>query len=257
MASVACLQIAINEDEPVSDRVRRVMSLIDAQSADMVALPELWHVGAFDLESAKAHAESIDGPLITELSDAARRNSIWLHGGSFTEKTADGTHYNTSVLFDPAGNLVATYRKIHLFGFADGERRLMSGGDELVVIDTPLGATGLATCYDLRFPELFRALTDGGAETFLIASGWPDKRIEHWRILNKARAIENQAWVVACNEVGTHANTTLGGYSAVINPLGVAIAEGDATETTVTADIDPQAARAWRKSFPVLDDRTL
>ena len=103
---------------------------------------------------------------------------------------------NTSVLFDPTGEVVATYRKIHVFGYG-GEAELMSAGDELVVVDTPLGPTGLATCYDNRFPEQFRALAEQGAQAFLMASGWPTKRIEAWDVLVQARPIEDQAWVIA------------------------------------------------------------
>ena len=110
----------------------------------------------------------------------ASEYGIWLHGGSFAELADDGQHFNTAVLFAPDGRLVAAYRKVHLFGFDGGETVLMSGGDELIVAETPLGLTGLATCYDLRFPELFRALVDAGASTFLMASGWPTPRIEHW-----------------------------------------------------------------------------
>jgi predicted amidohydrolase len=160
------------------------------------------------------------------------------------------------VLFDPQGDLVTTYRKIHLFGFAEGERTVMSGGNELVVIDTPLGTTGLATCYDLRFPELFRALTAAGATAFLVSSGWPLSRIEHWDILARARAIEDQAWVIACNEVGTQGadNVGLGGHSVVIDPRGTVIAQAGETEEILYAEIDSAAPGRWRAAFPALDD---
>jgi predicted amidohydrolase len=131
----------------------------------------------------------------------------------------------------------------------------MTAGDDLVVLDTPLGRTGLATCYDLRFPEHFRDLVDLGATTFLIASGWPDRRIEHWRVLLQARAIEDQSWVVACNGVGTHAGVTLGGRSAVIDPLGTVLAEAGTDEEVLLADVDIDLATTWRGEFPALDDR--
>lgn len=255
MASVALIQLAINGEESVDDRIIRTMQLVDDQDADLVVLPELWHVGAFDIEKAREHAEPIDGALVTTMSEAATRNKVWLHGGSFTELGEDGEHYNTAVIFDPNGNLAVRYRKIHLFGFDGGETTLMNGGEELIVIDTPLGPTGIATCYDLRFPEMFRALNEGGAEAFLLCSGWPDKRIAHWTTLNQARAIENQAWMVACNEVGTHADTTLGGRSIVVDPLGAIVAEGGTGEEVITADVEPSKVASWRAAFPAQSDR--
>ena len=183
----------------------------------------------------------------------AKQHGIWLHGGSFCE-VDDGSYYNTSVLFSPQGDLRATYRKIHLFGFEGGETTLMSSGEELVVVDTPLGATGLATCYDLRFPELFRALTEGGATTFVVTSGWPTPRIEHWDVLTQARAIENQAWVIACNEVGAQPGIELGGHSCVIDPKGAVVARGGGNEEIIYVEVDPELPEKWRKTFPALKD---
>lgn len=225
-----------------------------AREAEFVVLPELWHVGAFDVDAAREHAQPIDGPLVRDLAALAASLGIWLHGGSFAESAPDGRTFNTSLLLAPDGALVATYRKIHLFGFDGGETVLMSAGDELVVVDTPIGATGLATCYDLRFPELFRALTAGDASAVVISSGWPMPRIAHWDVLTVARAIENQAWVLACNEVGEQPGITLGGHSRVISPQGEVIAQAGESETILRASIDPGQAEQWRAAFPVLKD---
>ena len=130
----------------------------------------------------------------------------------------------------------------------------MSGGEELVVVDTSLGATGLATCYDLRFPELFRALTEGGATLVILTSGWPTPRIEHWDVLTRARAIENQMWVIACNEVGSQPGIELGGRSVVIDPKGVVVAQAGTEEEVLVVEVDPDASAAWREQFPVLKD---
>ncbi|MGB2737444.1 MAG: nitrilase-related carbon-nitrogen hydrolase, partial [Candidatus Nanopelagicales bacterium] len=161
------------------------------------------------------------------------------------------------VLFDPSGSLVASYRKVHLFGFDGLEAATLSGGDDLVVVDTPLGPTGLATCYDLRFPELFRGLVDRGATAVLLTSGWPQARIGHWQVLAQARAIENQCWVAGCNETGTHAGVELGGSSAVVDPWGTVIATAASAEAVVFADIDPNLPETVRDGFPVLRDRKL
>lgn len=255
---VGLVQLDVSSDEPVAERVTRTLKLVDdaARECDLLVLPELWHVGAFDITAAREHAQPIDGPLVEALSGLARERGIWLHGGSFAEVAGD-EHFNTGVLFAPDGALAAAYRKVHLFGFDGGETTLMSGGDELFVVETPLGPTGLATCYDLRFPELFRALVEGGATTFLISSGWPTPRIEHWDILTRARAIENQAWVIACNEVGTQPGVTLGGHSVVVDPRGAVVAQAGGSPEVLFVDVDPSAADAWRREFPVLDDITI
>ena len=255
MATVSLIQLDCSSTESPADRTLRALSMIPsaAEGADLVVLPELWNSGAFDLEGARACAQPIDGPLVNALADAARATGTWLHGGSFTEIDG-GDHFNTSVVFAPDGALVASYRKIHLFGFAEGERTLMSGGEELVVVDTPLGPTGLATCYDLRFPELFRALTEGGATTFLVTSGWPTPRIGHWDILTQARAIEDQAWVIACNEVGQQPGIQLGGHSCVIDPTGTVVARAGEGEEILRVEIGPDLPGRWREQFPVLKD---
>jgi predicted amidohydrolase len=133
----------------------------------------------------------------------------------------------------------------------------MSAGTGLSVAQTPLGPTGLVTCYDLRFPELFRALVTKGAATFLLTSGWPAERIEHWSLLARARAIEDQAWVIACNTAGTHNGVRMGGHSVVVDPMGTVVAEAGEDEQVLYADIDPDLATTWRESFPVLADRRL
>jgi predicted amidohydrolase len=257
MTRVALVQIDVDDREAPADRVERVAELVQTlDDVDLVVLPELWHVGAFDLDAARTYAEPIDGPSVRRMREAARIAGVWLHAGSFSE-LEHGRRHNTSVVLDPSGEIVATYRKIHLFGWEDGEPSVMTAGESPVLLPTPLGPTGLATCYDLRFPELFRRLTDSGAESFLIASGWPMARIAHWSVLTRARAIEDQAWVIACNLAGTHAGVTMGGASVVVDPTGVVVAEAGVGEEVLVAEVDPHAARDWRRSFPALTDRVL
>ena len=257
MTRVALLQVSSDAAEDPAVRADRVLGMLAEAlpDCDMAVLPELWIAGAFDLPVARAVAQPLTSPLIERIRTLAADSGVWIHAGSFPERADDGATYNTAVLIGPAGDIVATYRKRHLFGFETGERTLMSAGDDLVVVQTPLGATGLATCYDLRFPEMFRGLIDAGAETFLLCSGWPVPRIEHWRVLARARAIENLAWLVACNGVGSHADITLGGHSVVVDPKGEVVAEAGDRETVLFADIDPPRAGEWRDAFPVLGDR--
>jgi predicted amidohydrolase len=236
--------------------VERALALSSraASSAEFVILPELWLAGAFDVQGSGRLAQAIQGPLVQQFQELAARSQTWIHMGSIAERE-DGLTFNTSVLINAHGQVGYTYRKRHLWGFEGGELEVMTAGEELVVANTPAGRTGLATCYDLRFPEQFRSLVDLGATAFLMTSGWPTERIEHWRVLLKARAIENQAWMIACNGVGTQCGTKLGGRSAVIDPMGKVVAEAGTEEELLFAQIDPALARSWRAAFPALNDR--
>jgi predicted amidohydrolase len=257
VSRVALLQVSSDASESAADRIERVLGILEETlpQADIAVLPELWISGAFDLPLAREVAAPLDFPVLERIRAMAKAADTWVHAGSYAECLPDSRTFNTAVLIGPDGEIVATYRKRHLFGFATGERTLITAGDALIVAETPLGHTGIATCYDLRFPEMFRDLVEAGAETFLVASGWPTPRIGHWDVLTRARAIEDQAWMVACNGVGSHADITLGGHSVVIDPQGNVVAEAGSDETVLFADVARGRARVWREAFPVLDDR--
>ncbi|WP_329572254.1 carbon-nitrogen family hydrolase [Kitasatospora sp. NBC_01266] len=257
---VSLLQIEVREQEAVPDRRARVAELVRRQrGSGLVVLPELWHVGAFRFDAFADHAEPLDGPTARALGAAARDAEVWLHGGSIVERAADGSLYNTSLLFAPDGERRRTYRKIHRFGFDRGEAALLSRGTEIVTARLPeLELTaGLATCYDLRFPEQFRQLVDAGAQLLVVPAGWPARRRAHWSLLARARAIESQAYVLACNTAGTHAGVEQAGFSAVIDPWGEVLAEAGAGEEVLVADLDPRSVAAVRAEFPALRDRVL
>lgn len=133
----------------------------------------------------------------------------------------------------------------------------MGAGGELVTVRLPETTVGIATCYDLRFPELFRGLVDAGAETLVVSAGWPERRRSHWTLLAQARAIENQAFVLACGTAGTHADVPQAGHSIVVDPWGEVLAEAGAGEQVLTVDFDPGKVAATREQFPVLKDRML
>jgi predicted amidohydrolase len=251
---MSVVQLDCSDIESPTARVSRVLNLLDelGENSDFVLLPELWNAGAFNLELNRSIAQGIDGPLPTALSEKARKYGIWIHGGSFCESDGDSL-FNTSVLFNPSGDLVAKYRKVHVFTYAR-EQDVMTPGDHYVVVETPLGLTGLATCYDVRFPEMFREMRVAGAQAFLIPSGWPTKRIEQWNALLPARAVENQAWVIANNQVGVQGQHQLGGNSAIIDPLGVTREHGGDSDEIFAAEIDPDLAVEWRTEFPAADD---
>ena len=258
MSRVALLQIDVSDTETPEARVPRVLSLVAQQKGkcDLVVLPELWKIGAFNSRVLEDYAEPNDSELIKQLQQAAKVGNFWLHGGTFVERLPDGGMSNTAVLINPAGEIVSFYRKIHLYGFDHGEAILLNRGTQIVTAqDTPIGHVGLAICYDLRFPELFRGMGDAGVETILISSGWPTPRINHWRVLNQARAIENQSWVIACNEVGPNGDITLGGHSMVISPRGEIIAEAGTSEEVLYADIDLTQVAEFRVEHPFQKDR--
>jgi len=191
---LALLQTASDASEAPSARISRTLNHVDqvAPGADFVVLPELWIPGAFDLVTAREVAAPLDSSVLDTLRNIARTASTWIHAGSYAERTDDGRTFNTSVLIDDTGAVIATYRKRHLFGFETGERTLMSGGDDLVVVDTPLGRTGIATCYDIRFPEMFRLLVDRG--TFCAADSWSNGG-KGGRVLVMAPPLGRCSWV--------------------------------------------------------------
>jgi predicted amidohydrolase len=251
---VHLIQLAYGDDESIEDRRDRVVALVRAQTgADLVVLPELWPQGGFAYDRWEDLAEPTDGPTVQALRAAARDLGATVHMGSYVERDEAGRMFNTSVLIGADGAQLATYRKIHLFGFGEGEPKLMTPGSDVVVHDR----LGIATCYDLRFPELFRALLDGGAEALVMASAWPAKRIAHWRLLTQARAVEDQMYVVACNTGGEHSGVPMGGHSIVVDPWGQVLAEAGDGEEVIVADIDLSTVAETRRTFPVLADRRL
>jgi predicted amidohydrolase len=252
------IQIAVNEGEPVESRRRRAAALVREQAgADLVVLPELWTTGAFAFEEFGREAEPLEGPTYEAMAKAASDAGVWLHAGSIPERDPEGPLYNTSLVFTPSGDLAAAYRKIHRFGFDKGEAVLMGAGRDLVTVRLPDTTLGLATCYDLRFPELFRGLVDAGAQTLVVPSGWPERRRAHWTLLARARAVENQAFVLACGTAGTHAGVPQSGHSIVVDPWGEVLAEAGHDEEVLTADFDPAKVATTREQFPALKDRVL
>ncbi|MEV7146251.1 carbon-nitrogen family hydrolase [Streptomyces sp. NPDC093084] len=252
------IQIDVNENESVEARRRRVAALVREQAgADLVVLPELWTTGAFAYEEFATEAEPLEGPTFEAMAKAASDAGVWLHAGSIPERDPEGPLYNTALVFSPSGEPAAAYRKIHRFGFDKGEAVLMGAGQDLVTVRLPETTLGVATCYDLRFPELFRALVDAGAETMVVSAGWPERRRAHWTLLAKARAVENQAFVLACGTAGTHAGVPQAGHSIVVDPWGEVLAEAGAGEQVLTVDLDPARVAATREQFPALKDRLL
>ncbi len=247
----------------------RTEQLVEAavrEGARLVALPEMFAWRGPQSEES-AHAEEVPGPTTEFASALARNLSIVLVAGSILERTGEGNRcYNTTLIFDTNGELLGRYRKIHLFDVAiEGhvearESRTRTHGAEPVCIDTEFGRLGLAICYDLRFPELFRRLSERGAEIFVVPSAFTAPTgAAHWHVLVRARAIENQCYVVAPNQVGP---TVHGfddyGHSIIVDPWGRVLEEaGEEDPEIVTAEISAERLAYVRRSLPALEHRRL
>jgi len=222
------------------------------RNSDMILLPELWSTG-YDLQYASDYAAELGAGMFAQLADCARRRSIAVYG-SILERQGDQV-MNCAAYFDAAGCLQALYRKIHLFRLFD-EEKWLGEGEAPAVLESPWGTAGLSICYDLRFPELFRryAVADG-AKLMLLCAEWPLVRVEHWRALLVARAIENQCFVAAANSCGDARGAAMGGLSMIVDPWGDVLVEGGEDECLLTAEIDLAEVDRVRKTIPVFEDR--
>lgn len=254
---IAAIQLLVTDEDPPAQRLQAACEQVRAEAAggaDLVVLPEMWLPGFFAFDEYAAVAEPLDGPTATSLSKLAAETSVSLCAGSFVEQS-QGRLHNTTLLFGPDGTLVASYRKVHLFGYGSRERELLTRGTEVAVCEVDGVHVGLSTCYDLRFPELYRAQVDAGAELFVVVAGWPFPRVDAWRCLARARAIEDQAAVVACNAAGRQGGATFAGTSVAYNAWGTPLGELDDRPGVLRVDVDPGQVRSARADFPALRDR--
>ena len=253
---IVSLQMSVGDDAK-SVRTSHAEALLDqVKGAHLVILPELWSIGYFSFDLYEKGSEPVGGETAQRMSAKAKEHGFFLHMGSFVEKE-NGKLYNTSLLIDPNGKTIARYRKIHLYGYGSKESQLLSRGNEVVVVETELGIIGMCTCYDLRFSELFRSMVDKGAELFLVTSGWPYPRLEHWLMFNRIRAIENTAFLASSNCVGINRGFRFCGHSMVVDPWGVIVTSGGDEECILQAEIDLKKVETTRKEFPALSDRVL
>lgn len=254
---VACLQVGPPGEGDPSTHVAAVLDRVAATAgADLVVLPELWPAGYFAFERYAEVALGLGAPLLDELAALAARLRTTLHAGSVLEAGEGGRLHNTSVVFGPDGSRLAVYRKVHVFGYRSREQELVTGGTELATFPLAGSRAGMATCYDLRFPELFRALADDVA-LFVVPAAWPAARTEHWATLLRARAIENQAYVIGCNAAGHDHGVVLAGHSTVVDPWGVVVAEAGPGPVVLEAAVDLGVVGKARADFPALADRRL
>lgn len=257
---VALLQLASDVDSARNRDVivGRLADLGPDDALDLVVLPEasMHDFGSSDHDLGSV-AEPLDGPFVTMLAAEAQRLGTTIVAGMFERAGEGDLPFNTLVVIGPDGALRATYRKIHLydsFGYKESDR-LLAGDIEPVVIDVAGRPVGLMTCYDLRFPELARALVDAGAETFVIPAAWVagERKLDHWRILLAARAIENTVHVIASAQGGDRYT----GHSLVVDPWGSIVVEADSAPALLRATIEADDVVQARDVNPSLANRRL
>jgi predicted amidohydrolase len=254
-------EIAANEDQ-----VFGLLERAAAEGVDLIALPEVWPLqGSATL--IREAAEPIPGPRTDRLARFAARHRVWLHGGSVLERDGDRV-FNTSVLFDREGSLVASYRKIHLFdadppgAVPSRESAVFSAGDQVVTAETEFGRVGLSICYDLRFPELYRSLAVQGATILFVPAAFRfETGVDHWEPLLRARAIEDQAFVIAAAQWGSWGppgrERRNFGHSLVADPWGRVIAEARDGVGVTLAELDLTEVGRVREMLPALRHRRL
>jgi predicted amidohydrolase len=264
------VRIAVCQLNPREDRAanlaaaRAALTKAAARGADLAVLPEL--VDYMGPAAGAPKAEPVDGEFGTFMADAARSLDMWVHAGSFREEGPDACHaYNTSLVFDRGGRLAGTYRKVHLYDVeipgrvSYHESSTVAAGSDLVSVDVDGVRVGLSICYDLRFPELYRSLAVAGAEVLVVPAAFmAHTGRDHWEVLLRARAIEDQCWVVAAAQFGPHEpGRTTYGRSMVVDPWGTVVAQAPDTVGVTVADIDLERLATIRAELPSLANRRL
>ena len=251
----ACLQmdVAFAQPERNFQSAARLIERAMAQQPDVLVLPETWNTGFFPKTDLPELCDRDMGRVKAEIGALAKKHSVNIVAGSVSNLRG-GKVYNTACVFDRTGACIAQYDKIHLFSPME-EDRYYEKGQSLCTFRLDGIRCGLITCYDVRFPELTRAMCLPGLDMLFAVSQWPKARISHLRCLTAARAIENQMFVVCCNACGTAGETVFGGTSAVVDPLGETMALAADAEEIITADCSTQVLQTIRSSIPVFRDR--
>ena len=253
MSSIQAAAIQFNVKQGDVDAnlayVRKALARVAAQGANLAVLPEMWSSG-FSYKNLNELALRTQG-IVNELLELSGRYKLVIIG-SMPEPNGDKV-FNALYVIDN-GTLAGVYRKMHLFSLL-GEERAFSGGDSWLLAETSLGKVGVLICYDLRFPELSRRLAVEGAQVICIPAQWPKPRQEHWRTLLRARAMENQLFIVACNACGIIGKLDFFGMSMIIDAKGEVLSEAGEGEGEIIASLDMQVMTDWRAQIPCFNDR--
>jgi predicted amidohydrolase len=251
-AQLAC---ALGDVDANVRKMREFSSRAKEAGADLVVFPEMADTG-YAMPVIREHASTWSDGAVPQLREIAKSLSIAIISGVSEREGA--SIYNSQVWIDAGGEIVASYRKTHLFSPAPiEEHKWFSSGDKLVSYAAGSLRLGLTICYDLRFPEVYRTLAcEGGVNVFIISSAWPFPRVEHLRVLAIARAIENQSYVVLSNRVGNDDGVSFCGSSTIIDPYGVTVAAASADrEELIQAEISEETLRSVRDRMPVFEHR--
>ncbi|OQX13220.1 MAG: acyltransferase [Thiothrix lacustris] len=267
MALIAALQMAAGPHVPANLlEAGRLIKEAAARGAGMVVLPETFAMmGAADADKVKVAETFGEGPIQAFLSQQARKYGVWIIGGTIPLRSDDPARsYAASLMYDAKGQVVARYDKIHLFDVMLSENQEVytesdttMPGNMPVVVDTPFGKVGMSVCYDLRFPELYRRLSEQGAQILVVPAAFTELTGKaHWEVLLRARAIENLCYVVAPGQGGYHVSgRTTYGHSMIVDYWGRVRDVREKGAGVVLADIDLDALQQTRKTFPVLSHR--
>ena len=243
------MNVALGKPENNLDHFQQLLDT-DKTNPDIILLPELWSSG-YDYENFTRLAATT--PYILEQMALTAQNRNTYIGGSLVE-TDNHLFYNTFFMIDPNGQQIAAYRKIHLFSLME-EEKYFAPGQTLCLIEVCGLPVGLMTCYDIRFPELSRSLTLKGAELLLVCAQWPKPRAAHWQTLLKARAIENQCYVAACNRIGKGSENQYPGHSAIYDPWGDSVLTAPQRQGAFSATIDLSKIEQTRTTIACYNDR--
>jgi len=251
---VAVIQMDVALGEPDTNLIKMEKMVREAARSkpNVVVLPETWNTGYFPMNITE-QAELSGKNAIEIMSKLASDLQIYLVGGSISE-IDNGQVVNTTKVFNRQGQNIASYQKIHLFSPGE-ENKFYTEGNKIATFDIEGHICGVIICYDLRFPELIRRLALEGVELLFVPAEWPHPRLDHWRTLLKARAIENQIYVVGCNGVGLGNGVKFCGHSSVISPWGEILKEAEEEEEIFIVELDTDIINEVRKKIPVFVDR--
>jgi len=250
---IACIQsdIILGDSSANFENMKIKIKEAVNNSATIIVLPELWTTG-YCLEEINKHTD-VQQPIILELQSIARTEQVTIISGSFPIARENGVT-NTLVAINKQGEILKMYDKVHLFQLMNEHHYLQAGVDDGLLPLDEFIAAGFV-CYDLRFPEWIQAHAINGAKVLFFVAEWPIQRMQHWETLLKARAIENQCYVVACNRVGKDLANTFGGGSLIIDPWGEIISKGGETEEIIFGEINPKKVDEIRNTIPIFEDR--
>ncbi len=270
MSKIAAIQIAsANNQQHNLDKAFKLIREAASNHAKLIVLPEMFTICNLDTSGKLMAQETFrTGDVQQQFAKLAKELDIWLIAGTLPIATDDKQHYRSACLvFNNVGNIVARYDKIHLFDVSlqQNQQEFMesnttAAGDQIVIIDTPIGKIGLAICYDLRFPELFRLMALQGAEIFIVPSAFTQTTGQsHWHLLTRARAVENFCYMIAANNSGNFPDGNMAfGHSLIIDPWGEVLAEQkDKHNAVIYADIDLEKVKSLRQQLPIFQHQKM